>query len=363
MTIRFGICGFGKMGQTRAEAIEGQGGTVVRIFDTHLPDPSPYPVAESIDAVIHDPDVEAVVVCLPNFLNKATTIKALGAGKHVFCEKPPAFTGADVREIMAAEAASGRVLMYGFNHRQHGAVLEMKKRVASGAYGDVLWMRGRYGKSVDSDYLTGWRADPKLAGGGILLDQGIHMLDLMLHIAGQPFDEVHALVSNLYWNSPGIEDNVFALLRNTDTGLSASFHSTMTQWRHLFSLEVFLQRGYLVLNGLKTSSGTYGEEKLTIAKNRSKAPAATWESEESHVFKIDESWSREMELFFGSVLRGDTVTYGSSQQALDVMSVIDRIYASERHQSKHLFTDLHGDHEGVPGAVIHPPAPDGQAAL
>ena len=74
----------------------------------------------------------------------------------------------------------------------------------------------------------------------------------------------------------------------------------MTQWRHLFSLEVFLQRGYMVLNGLKTSSGTYGEEKLTIAKNRSTAPAATWESEERSLFKVDEAWSREMELFFGT---------------------------------------------------------------
>jgi predicted dehydrogenase len=187
------------------------------------------------------------------------------------------------------------------------------------------------------------------------------MLDLMLHVADQPFDEVHALVSNLYWNSPGIEDNVFALMRNTETGLSASLHSTMTQWRHLFSLEVFLQRGYIVLNGLKTPSGTYGEEALTIAKNRSKAPAATWESEERLVFKVDDSWSREVELFFRSVREGVSVAYGSSQQALDVMSLVDRIYASETHHAKQLFTDLHGDFDGIPGAVVHEPAPDGQA--
>src|SRR5690606_1222943 len=110
-----------------------------------------------------------------------------------------------------------------------------------------------------------WRAKKDLAGGGILLDQGIHMLDLFLYLGGS-FDQVHAFVSNLYWKLEGIEDNVFAIMKNSRSGMVASLHSTMTQWRHLFSLEIFLESGYMVLNGLKTSSGTYGEEVLTIAK-------------------------------------------------------------------------------------------------
>ena len=89
-------------------------------------------------------------------------------------------------------------------------------------------------------------------------------------------------MSNLYWKSE-IEDNAFVILRNNNSGLVASLHSTMTQWRHLFSLEIFLEQGYLVLNGLKTSSGTYGDEILTIAKNRTEAPRAKWEDEERHV--------------------------------------------------------------------------------
>ena len=258
----------------------------------------------------------------------------------MFCEKPPAFTADDVRDIMEVERASGKVLMYGFNHRQHPAIIKMKELVDGGYYGRILWMRGRYGKSVDGDYLSGWRAKKELAGGGILLDQGIHMLDLMLHLSQEPFDEVHALVSNLYWKTPGIEDNVFAIMRNTASGLCVSMHSTMTQWRHLFSLEVFLESGYMVLNGLKTSSGTYGEEVLTIAKNRSQAPAATWEDEERLQFKVDTSWSREIELFFDSVMFGAPVRFGSSEQALAVMELIDRIYASERHEAADLAEDL-----------------------
>ena len=131
--------------------------------------------------------------------------------------------------------------MYGFNHRHHDSIKKMKQIVDGGKLGKILWMRGRYGKEVDEDYFKGWRAEPKLAGGGIMLDQGIHMLDLFLHFAGD-FDEIYSIVSNLHWKMDGLEDNVFAIMRNTKTGISASLHSTMTQWRYLFSLEVFLQK-------------------------------------------------------------------------------------------------------------------------
>ncbi|HEY1707259.1 MAG TPA: Gfo/Idh/MocA family oxidoreductase [Rhizomicrobium sp.] len=338
---RIGICGFGRMGRIRADAVEQHGGAeIVKIFDTVYQGDEKYPKAPSIDAIVNDPAIDSVFVCLPNFLNKSTTIAALKAGKNVFCEKPPAFTADDMREIMEAEKQSGKVLMYGFNHRHHAALIKMKAYVDSGQFGRVLWMRGRYGKSVDSDYFTGWRAKQELAGGGILLDQGIHMLDLMLYLSGSKFDEVHALVSNLYWKTPGIEDNVFAIMRNSDTGLCASLHSTMTQWRHLFSLEVFLERGYMVLNGLKTSSGTYGDEELSVAKNRSKAPAATWEDEERFRYPVDESWQREVTQFLESVANGAAVRSGSSQQALDVMELIGAIYRHDRHESKELFESL-----------------------
>ena len=151
--------------------------------------------------------------------------------------------------------------------------VKMKQIVTDGALGRILWMRGRYGKAVDENYTDTWRADPALAGGGILIDQGIHMLDLFLHLAGD-FDEVQAMVSHLYWNLPGIEDNVFAQFRNSTTGCVASLHSTMIQWRHLFALEVFMERGYMVLNGLKTGSGSYGAEQRVVARNRAVAPAA-----------------------------------------------------------------------------------------
>jgi hypothetical protein len=114
----------------------------------------------------------------------------------------------------------------------------------------------------------------------------------------------------------------------------------MTQWRHLFSLEVFLERGYMVLNGLKTSSNTYGEELLTVAKNRASAPAATFDDEERLHYQVDSSWQREADLFVDSVERNGPVSCGSSAQALQVMELVDRIYKVDWHHAETLHSDL-----------------------
>ena len=340
--LKIGIIGYGKMGQIRAGAIAASGkGKVITAFDPYAKEFHGLPVAASAEAIIANPTVEAVVICTPNFQNKPLTIAALQAGKHVFCEKPPAFTGADMLEIQAVEQASGKKLMYGFNHRHHGSIKAMKTLVNSGNYGRLLWMRGRYGKSVDHNYFNTWRAKKELAGGGILLDQGIHMLDLFLLLAGE-LDEVQAMVSNLYWKLDGIEDNVFANFRNRKTGVVASLHSTMTQWRHLFSLEVFLERGYMVLNGIKTQSGTYGDEVLTVAKNRTMSPAAIWEDEEKTVFHVDTSWADETNYFLDCVLENRVVETGSSRDALKVMQLIDTVYTAEKHSNAELHDRLQG---------------------
>jgi predicted dehydrogenase len=124
-----------------------------------------------------------------------------------------------------------------------------------------------------------------------------------------------------------VEDNVFATLENTKTGLAASLHSTMTQWRHLFSLEVFLEKGYFVLNGLKTSTNTYGDETLTIAKNRSTAPAAAWEDEEHIRYHTDESWESEVSEFFSAIKSNRKARIGNSSDAQKLMKLIDKVYS------------------------------------
>ena len=314
------------MGQIRAQALEQSGrANILTVYEENiLPDGLVYTISKNADEIINNPEIDAVCICTPNYLNKPLTIQALNAGKHVFCEKPPAFNSKEVKEIIGAERESGKKLMYGFNHRHHGSIQHIKKLIESKEYGKVIWMRGRYGKSVDKSFFDTWRAKKELAGGGILIDQGIHMLDLFIMLGGG-FDSVQADVSSNYWNQE-IEDNVFAIYKNSTTGVVASLHSTMTQWRHLFSLEVFLEKGYLVLNGLKTSSGTYGDEILSIAKNRTTAPAATWEDEEHITFPADVSWVSEINHFLDAIIDDTPISIGNSTDALEVMKLIDKTY-------------------------------------
>ncbi|MCF6171893.1 MAG: Gfo/Idh/MocA family oxidoreductase [Bacteroidales bacterium] len=328
MKHKVGIIGYGKMGQTRKQAIDELNiAEVIAISEPNLTEDPGLPNV-SHEEIINNPDIDSVIVCTPNYLNKDLTIKSLNAGKHVFCEKPPAFTAADVEEIRKAEfRAEGRKLMYGFNHRHHDSIIRMKELVDSGKYGKIIWMRGRYGKSVTEDYFSQWRAKKELAGGGILIDQGIHMLDLFLHLAGD-FDTVKAEISNQYWHSE-IEDNAFVILKDTKSGTAASLHSTMSQWRHLFSLEVFMEKGYMVLNGLITSTMSYGEEVLSIAKNRSAAPAATWKDEVKTQYINNNSWRYEMEHFFNAIKENKSIETGNSYDALRLMKIIDEIYKNK----------------------------------
>jgi len=328
--IKVGIIGYGKMGKIRHQVISSLKKVQVISFYDPLNVDNKIDKVQSPDEIINDPRIDAVFICTPNYLNKPLTIQSLEAGKHVFCEKPPAFSAKDVEEIYEIEKESGKILMYGFNHRHHASIKRMKEIVENKTFGKVLWMRGRYGKSVDSSYYKNWRAKRKYAGGGILIDQGIHMLDLFLFLGGD-FDKIHASVSNLYWNL-NVEDNVFVTLENSKSGMAASLHSTMSQWRHLFSLEVFLEKGYIVVNGLKTSSNTYGDEILTIAKNRSAAPAATWEDEENTTFHNDDSWESEADEFFGAIRSNKKVKTGNSSDALRLMKIIDKVYSFRKKE-------------------------------
>lgn len=328
--IRCGIFGFGKMGRIRAEAIEASGrGEVKRIFEpeSELRD-APCPQVQEEEEIFNDPDLDAIFVCTPNHRIPDLCIRGLRAGKHVFSEKPPSFNSSQLQEVIDVERGIGdRVLMYGFNHRQHASIQRMKEIIDSDEMGEVLWMRGRYGKEVDESFFDGWRAKPELAGGGIFLDQGIHMLDLFLHLGGD-FDQAHSFVSNLYWRIEGVEDNVFAIFRNSKTGVCASLHSTMTQWRYLFSLEVFLEGGALVLNGLKTSSGAYGSEDLAIKRNAQADQSGAYVSEERLVYEIDTSWAKEIDAFFGAIENPAFPRIGTSSEALKIMRLVDRVYQS-----------------------------------
>jgi predicted dehydrogenase len=273
-----------------------------------------------------DSDVDAVFVCTPNRFIPDVVVAALDAGKHVFCEKPPGCSMADIARIQEAEARHpGQVLKVGFNHRYHFGIMEAKRIVESGTYGRVMWMRGVYGKAQGSGDPQEWRLDPAMAGGGILFDQGIHMLDLFRHFAGE-FREIKSMCTTAYWNIP-VEDNAFALLRNDD-GCIAMLHSSFTQWKHRFTLEIFMEDGYVIVDGMPSTSRSYRDEWI-IQGRRHTGYAVGNPPEESTFCNTDPSWELELEEFVHCIRTGEPLRNGTSRDAYETMRLVFGIYAND----------------------------------
>jgi len=326
--LKIGIVGLGKMGTIRAREIGKHPSTaLVRAADPNPETFSALPgVACSTDfeSVIQS-NVDAVFVCTPNCFTPQVVIAALEAGKHVFCEKPPGRTLSDIHAILQAEERNpGLKLQFGFNHRYHAGIQEAHRIVHSGRLGRILWLRGVYGKSGGSGFEQSWRSSKQLCGGGILLDQGIHMLDLFRLFCGD-FVEVKSMVSTCYW-SIDVEDNVFALLRDRE-GRPAMLHSSSTQWKHRFNLEIYMSDGYLSVNGILSSTRSYGDETITVARKQFDEGFASGKPREEIIyFDTDPSWELELADFVKHIQEDTPVKSGTSEQALKAMELVFAIY-------------------------------------
>jgi len=323
-----GIIGLGKQGRIRAGTVRDHDDAVL-VSGT---DPAPpekgfedLAILPDYQAVLES-DVDAVFVCTPNRFIPEAVSAALDAGKHVFCEKPPGRTVADIERIVAAERRNpGLTLKFGFNHRYHFGIMEAKKIVDERKYGDVLWLRGVYGKAEYSAYPTAWRTDPTLSGGGILLDQGIHMLDLFRHFCGE-FTEIKSMVRSDAPDNP-LEDNAFALLRTAD-GRIAMIHSSSTQWKHRFTLEIYLEDGYVIVDGQPSTSRSFRDEWL-IESRRGLGFAVGNPPEQATFCNTDPSWELELAEFVDCIRTGQPVRNGDSRDALETMRLVHGIYEAD----------------------------------
>ena len=327
------VIGYGYMGQIRARVAAEIDGLLL----CGICDPDAGPEATGIDCrhykhyrdAIAELEPDLVFVCTPNRLSPEVCEYALGQGCHVFCEKPPGRNVGDIERIIAAERKSGgRKVMFGFNHRHHPAIQEAKSIVQAGRLGKILWMRGVYGKSggFGREFENSWRNDPEISGGGILLDQGIHMLDLFRFFCGD-FDEVHGMMGTRHWNIP-VEDNAFVMLRGSG-GQMAQLHSSATLWKHTFEMEIGLEQGYLIVHGLLSKTGSYGRETLVIGRRPHSSDSAAIPGvprEESVYFDKDMSWVLQMQEMVRCIEEDRPVGDSSTQDALCVMQLIESIY-------------------------------------
>ena len=324
--LKVGIAGFGSVGQKRKKFIElNPHLNLVALCDKIFNNES----KEGLNYFKYYEDllkcdIDVLFICLTNDIQPEVTIKALKLGFHVFCEKPPGRYVQDIKDVIKIEKINPNVkLMYGFNHRYHDSVIDAHQLIKSKKLGEILNIKGDYGKSnLITFNQPVWRTKRDIAGGGVLLDQGIHMLDLIRFFAGE-FNDIKSFVGNSRWNHD-VEDNAYSIMRNTD-GIVAMIHSSATQWRHRFNLEINLEYGSIILSGFLSGTKSYGEEKMTVVyadpENDNGDPR-----EESFKYNKDPSWEREINIFVDSILDNLPIKFGTSNDALQTMRMVYEIY-------------------------------------
>ncbi len=328
--LKVGISGYGVVGKRRRGVIDARDDMkVVAVCDRTLAGSGTFDDGvryfETYPELLGE-DLDVLFVAMSNDIAADVTIAGLESGLHVFCEKPPGRDVADIERVVACRTARpDQVLKYGFNHRYHDSVQDALAVLASNELGDVIDMRGVYGKSqlITFDQ-TSWRTERALAGGGVLLDQGIHMVDL-IRLFGGEFTDVKSFVSNRVWGHD-VEDNAYALMQ-TNAGVVAMLHSSASQWRHRFRLEIGMTRGALTLSGILSGSKSYGAETLTITRRGENDMGDP--HEETKSYDNDPSWTLEVAEFADAVLRDGKIRNGSAEDALRTMQLVYKIYCAD----------------------------------
>ncbi|HEV8434161.1 MAG TPA: Gfo/Idh/MocA family oxidoreductase [Thermoanaerobaculia bacterium] len=323
--MRVAIVGCGLIGQKRSRALPG--GRVVVCCDP-LSDRAES-LAKSTGAsctsewhdVVGREDVDVVIVATTNDMLAPVTLAAIEAGKHVLVEKPAARSFDEVLPLLDAATKRDVRVRVGFNHRYHPALLEARKIVDSGALGDLMFVRGRYGHGGRIGYDKEWRADPGKSGGGELIDQGVHLIDLARWFLGD-FTNVEGFAKTYYWDMP-VDDNAFLLLR-TAREQTAFLHVSCTEWKNLFSLEIYGRVGKLQIDGL---GGSYGTERLTFYRmlpEMGPPETTAWEYPRG-----DQSWELEFREFAEDIALHRTPAAGLAE-ARAALEVVKRIYEGSK---------------------------------
>lgn len=326
-----GIVGAGLIGTKRAEAIPRTSGSkIVAIADADISR------AESLaqkygahtcrtwQELMARKDIDIVIVAVPNAFAAKIAIAALNAKKHVLCEKPFGISAKESRAILAAANQHHRMVKAGFNHRFHPGIAKAKELFDAGAIGKLVFIRGRYGHGGRLGMEKEWRFNKKISGGGELLDQGVHLIDLMRWFGGE-YESAYGICESKIWKS-NVEDNAFGILKNKQ--VTAVFHVSVTNWGNIFSLEIFGDKGYLIIEGL---GRWYGVETLKFGKRKPKLGDVILRTF-SFPDGRDTSWEKEWKNFAGAI-RGIETLNGAGIDGLRANEIAEAIYqSSKNHQ-------------------------------
>lgn len=323
MAMRVAIVGCGLIGQKRAKALPSDV-KLAAVADTDhskarqlAAQYAGCEVEPDWQSCVARPDVDAVVVSTVNAALASVALRAVRRGKHVLVEKPAGRRAAELRPILQAARETGVCVKVGFNHRFHPAFIKARELCDADQLGPLLYVRARYGHGGRLGYDREWRADPAIAGGGELLDQGVHLIDLSRWFLGD-FVEVRGFIDTYFWKMP-VEDNGFLALR-TERGQMAWLHASCTEWKNLFCFEIFGRDGKLQIDGL---GGSYGVERLSFYRMLPQMgpPNTTiWEYPGE-----DHSWRDEFSHFRECITRRSSPS-GALEDAIVALEVVEQVY-------------------------------------
>jgi len=326
MSYNVAIIGAGLIGKKRASALANfDNCRLVAVADIN-PD-SAYSLASQFNAdfdtewnkIVRRKDVDIVIVSTLNKFIAPASIESLESNKHVLSEKPLGRDSHEAEKILDAAKKNGKIVKTGFNHRFHPAVSQAKKIADQGQIGKIIFIRARYGHGGRPGYEKEWRANKDLCGGGELLDQGVHVVDLFRWFAGD-FDEAFGYIQTCFWDMQ-VEDNAFAMFKN-NAGVIATMHTSWTQWKNLFSFEVFGDKGYLIIEGL---GGSYGIETLKIG--RRKIEGGKPDEEIEKFSGPDISWQEEWREFIQAI-ENNKEPIGNGWDGYQANRMIGAVYES-----------------------------------
>ncbi len=321
--MNFGIIGCGLIGQKRANAIRAAGGKVIGCADltleraASLASSSKAKLATSnYHELLTHPDLNAVVVATLHNVLPEITEAALKAGKHVLVEKPAGRYAHELEPLHELAMAKNLKVRIGFNHRFHRAFQKARELVDEGAIGPLMFLRARYGHGGRAGYDKEWRADPKLSGGGEMIDQGVHLIDLSRWFLGD-FADSTGFAHTYYWDMP-VDDNAFMMLK-TASNQVAWLHASCSEWKNTFSMEIYGRDGKLQIDGL---GGSYGIERLTFYKmlpEMGPPPTTVWEYP-----MADDSWEQEVRTFIADIQQ-DRQPNPNLADAIATLAIVEKI--------------------------------------
>jgi predicted dehydrogenase len=339
---QFAIIGCGLIGRKRAACM--QQGQLRYTCDldparaTELASSDPGCIAlTDYHLALTDPAVDAFIISTLNSSLAPVALTAVSSGKHVLVEKPGALNAAQLHEIKVAARRTKAKVRLGYNHRFHPALQKARELVDKGAIGPMMFLRGRYGHGGRKGYDREWRADPNLSGGGELIDQGVHLIDLAGWFLGE-FTKVEGHAVTYFWDMK-VDDNAFLSLR-TARGQTAWLHVSCTEWKNLFSLELYGRDGKVAIDGL---GGSYGPERCTLYKmlpQMGPPETAVWE------FPADDnSWRLELAAFEEDICF-DRAPSPGLLEGIRILEIVETVYRQSNY-SVMAASGLHGSRDCV----------------